>query len=1282
MTQLASLFHQPNIHFRSLLLLTGFVALILGPVTGEQIHGQDADIRLDSGDDLVDWHDIFTWKTTGRPAFHRIPTSSDTVEINGSVASDGQTIVIHDRDAFADTLRFEDGDFLGRFHDDLEIIIRGKGARSTLNVGSRLDVFATRDSDIGTAGTTRVTLRDLTVVTPFLNVSSNDNNQASPEAYLILDNTNVNGGFALSSGKLDADYNTVFMSMKGGTLRSNELTSSLGERTYLDTSRDAFIDSNVNNNGLWEVTGNTMFSGNLRGSGEVVLLDNLRLVDDGSGEEKIISGRITGSEGGLYVDGGEHSLVIPQSFTGGLYLEGGMLNIDTANNTGGLSNNIHLNGGQLNVRQNTNLALAAWIANEHSKLNIQGDFVSIAGSVLGDGTIEKLGSGWLTFTGDNSTFDGKLLISEGLVRLGASNGLGENGDVEISEGAFMALTGDESFGSLSGNGSFVTDHRAISKTEINRVFSGSLIGNSEGSFSTRGDGSLTLTGSLSEFDGTLAAGVVGAPTGDDTGHLILTQNAMATMHSEALLRSYAGSTIELDTANSDATLQSQIGNFGSIVKMGQGTLTLTGTNRSSNGVTEVREGTLRSNSTYGSTLKLNGGGFEATGQLSIQNLEVGSSGGTLDTAGNFAILGGLSTSPGGLSGEGTLTKSGLGELGLTEAADNSAFTGTIDLQRGSLSTNSSLANATVNIGDQTTFSSSYMSKVIEVGAISGAGTLNTGNGDLRVGTNNQSTTFDGSIEGEATLVKKGTGTWTLTGDNSSFNSQMHVEQGTLAVENANSLGASTVLSDGATIKLTDSFALNGGQSRSISFDSVSGAGTVDTNGFDLTDARVSTGGGTIVKTGEGRLSLRSGTESFSGTYRVEGGSLASRPGPGARLELAGGEFVALSSNFNLTEGFHVDGGGAYNVGSGGNIGLNASITGDGTLAKTGNGRMLLGSDNSEFSGAYQVQQGILDFSHVDSLNNNDIEIQSGAIARINVAQAYSGSLSGVGNLSLSQGSGDVTLSGNNASFGGQIQVGSGRTLYAGVGNSLGNNTSLNIWSGGLVEIEAHEYWGGLSGNGTLRINAGTDVRMGLDHEDSFFSGNIVGETNFQKRGTGKLVFDGDASLLNGEFQVVNGSLTGSGEFGDLHVFAGATLSPGNSPGLVQMDSLILDAGSLLEIELGGLVPGTEFDQLFVSGDAEIDGDLSVALIDGFELEAGQSFLIGDVQGDLIGGFNGLGEGGFVGTYGEHQLFITYQGGSGNGISLFTSSVPEPSSCLLLASLMTCLAARRRRLKND
>jgi autotransporter-associated beta strand protein len=67
------------------------------------------------------------------------------------------------------------------------------------------------------------------------------------------------------------------------------------------------------------------------------------------------------------------------------------------------------------------------------------------------------------------------------------------------------------------------------------------------------------------------------------------------------------------------------------------------------------------------------------------------------------------------------------------------------------------------------------------GAIDGRGVIDLGAGTLRPGADNDSSTFTGLIIGTGSIFKLGTGTWTLTGDNT-YTGQTTVSAGTLVVD--------------------------------------------------------------------------------------------------------------------------------------------------------------------------------------------------------------------------------------------------------------------------------------------------------------------------------------------------------------------------------------------------------------------------------------------------------------------------------------------------------------------
>ena len=76
-----------------------------------------------------------------------------------------------------------------------------------------------------------------------------------------------------------------------------------------------------------------------------------------------------------------------------------------------------------------------------------------------------------------------------------------------------------------------------------------------------------------------------------------------------------------------------------------------------------------------------------------------------------------------------------------------------------------------------------------------------------------------------------------------------------------------------------------------------------------------------------------------------------------------------------------------------------------------------------------------------------------------------------------------------------------------------------------------------------------------------------------------------------------------------------------------------------------------------------------------ELTEEMSFNILRVGGTLTGQYDGLDEGSRVDNFSGQDLFITYAGGDGNDVTLFT--VPEPTTVLIWSMLAGLGFAVRR-----
>jgi RNA polymerase sigma factor (sigma-70 family) len=146
---------------------------------------------------------------------------------------------------------------------------------------------------------------------------------------------------------------------------------------------------------------------------------------------------------------------------------------------------------------------------------------------------------------------------------------------------------------------------------------------------------------------------------------------------------------------------------------------------------------------------------------------------------------------------------------------------------------------------------------------------------------------------------------------------------------------------------------------------------------------------------------------------------------------------------------------------------------------------------------------------------------------------------------------------------------------------------------------------------------------------------------------------------------LTGLVSGRGSYLGNVIFTGG-FSPGNSPAAVHVDYATLDSGNTLTMELAGLMPGNQYDQLIIDHHLALGGNLDVELLYGFTPHLGNSFTL--LNGDFSGRFSG----------------ITLPG-LGDGLrwntgDLYTSGslevVPEPATLMLLFAGGLSLLRRR------
>jgi hypothetical protein len=311
----------------------------------------------------------------------------------------------------------------------------------------------------------------------------------------------------------------------------------------------------------------------------------------------------------------------------------------------------------------------------------------------------------------------------------------------------------------------------------------------------------------------------------------------------------------------------------------------------------------------------------------------------------------------------------------------------------------------------------------------------------------------------------------------------------------------------------------------------------------------------------------------------------------------------------------------------------------------------------------------------------------------------------VGNQATSTGTGTAD---------GTLVLGSNSTLNVGTPSNranvyLGYNASNNAASDGSGMLDAR------NGTANLRmgeLNIGRSVRgqsatgtfsMGTGNVVDVTSVNIGTGTNASGtvNMTGGLMTANTINLEEGAFNFTGGRLAVNNFNGTLDQ-QGGELAPGVSSDTTSVAGVTtvngdynLSSMSMLEIEIFGMNPGSEYDQLFVDGLVDLNADSGLGgLLDvnlGYSASVGDMFTI--VENDdidlITATFFGMAEGGTFSEVYDNQIFefaISYVGGTGNDIVLNVASVsvvPVPPAVWLFGSGLFGLVsvARRRQLKS-
>ncbi|EIE0305798.1 autotransporter-associated beta strand repeat-containing protein, partial [Salmonella enterica] len=542
------------------------------------------------------------------------------------------------------------------------------------------------------------------------------------------------------------------------------------------------------------------------------------------------------------------------------------------------------------------------------ELNTGGTFDN---AISGSGQVVKSGDKMLTLSGANS-YSGGTLISDGTLVASNVEALG-TGDV-TNDAVLELNTGGDFDNAISGSGQVVKS----------------------------GDKTLTLSGSNTYTGGTLiSGGTLVASNVEALGSGDVTNDAV----------------LELNTGGD---FDNAISGSGQVVKSGDETLTLSGANSYTGGTT-ISGGTLVASN------------VEALGSGDVTDNAVLE----LNTGGDFDNA---------ISGSGQVVKSG--DETLTLSGTNT-YTGGTTISGGTLVATSVEALGTGDVTDDATLE------------------LNTGG------------TFDNAISGSGQVVKSGDDVLTLSGANS-YSGGTLISDGTLVASNVEALGTGDV-TDNATLELNT-------------------GGTFD---------NVISGSGQVVKSGDDTLTL-SGSNTYTGGTLISDGTLVA-----TSVDALGTGDVTDNAVLELNTGGD----------------FTNNISGSGQVVKSGDETLTLSGANS-YTGGTTISGGTLVASNVEALGSGDVT--DNATLEMNTGGDFDNAISGSGQV-VKSGDETLTLSGANTYTGGTTI--NGGTLVASNVEALGsgdidNYASLQLNASGqfvTANLTTHD-------NATTAIGAGSALR--------------------------------------------------------------------------------------------------------------------------------------------------------------------------------------------------------------
>ncbi|GAB1582842.1 autotransporter-associated beta strand repeat-containing protein [Phyllobacterium phragmitis] len=946
----------------------------------------------------------------------------------------------------------------------------------------------------------------------------------------------VNDSSAAQTGNLTLSGANTFvgLTVNGGTVTAGSATA-FGQSSGVLTV----------NGGTAALNNNSMTFAGLKGTGGTINLGSGTLTLN-QASDTTFAGGIIGSGGLTKNDAGHLTLTGVSTFTGALTANAGTMTFD-----GGASLT-HTANNTFNVALG-NSATAIVNVKDGSTYSTRGK-LRVAVGTDSDGTVnvEDAGSamtfndGFAIIVGQGSNAKGTLNISNNATVTAGGYSIfgmaaGSTGNLNITGGSSLTTTGNGFLGGETSTTQTGTGNATISDAGSQWNVNGNLYvgqygtGNLTIGTSTNSGGTVTVNGATIVANAGASSGTVKVSnggtlatsslrTGGGTGAKSVTFDngtLRATGASTDFISGFTGAQFEIasggmtvDSAGHAVTATAVLSGDGTLTKVGGGTLTLSGANTFSGGLT-VNGGTVAAGAADafssglltvagGATADLAGfdqtvSGLASSGTTGTASVKLGAGTLTVDqTTGTSSSFAGV------ISGTGGLTKASAGTLTLSGA---NSYTGATTVSGGTL----------VVDGDQS--AATGTTSVASGATLAGAGTLG---GAVSVASGGRLLSQNDATLGPSALDIKGNLTL-ASGANLdyAFGTTPNADPDGLLIDVAGDVDLG-----GATLNVSGSGFDPGGVYGLIEYTGTKSgslvAGTipaglyvqtamagrinlVNTNGlgaFSFWDGDNNAGNGTIdggngvwqgdafsanqnwlEATGTTNGTFRGGPAIFggtAGTVKVDN-SLGAIVVSGMQFMADGYVLDGLTANDTITltpaTGTQVE----IAVGDKNSIPytatINAGLTGAAELVKSDAGTLVLTNTGNDYSGGTRIEDGTLSISSDGNLGRS-------AGGQLDTALTLAGSTNQVATLQNTQaisttrqvtleGTGgtfqtdaDLTLGGDVGGAGGLVKTGAGTLTLSGA-NSYGGTTV----QAGTLKAGSDTAFG--AATGTLTVNAGT-----------------------------------------------------------------------------------------------------------------------------------------------------------------------------------------------------------------